>query len=1017
MAISYEDIVQGAYGSIGRTGIGTGAGTIDQEGYNFWLDALKAGVVTPDQLLANFNKSVAETIQQQPQVANSQAVAAYIAANPLATQIDPTKVVAVGDSTTWGYNAGNQVAENMVTTAQKALGSDYSVSNLGINSTTAGDFLNSTDFDKALSSGAGTVVLNYGMNEAYRNENPATFAKNLLTAVQTLQAVGKKVILQTPNSTSSTEGWAQNVGAYADVVRDVAKQTGTTLDDKFTYTSTLKNATSAADPVHPTATTYGLLGTNLADAIKTTTTGVAPKAISVTPPVAAAQTASLVANQPTAPVDPTVKLFQDTLGRAPTQGEIERFGEDIKAGQLSNVLGYARNEAVNTLPSTGAAANIASQILAQGTTDKWVGEGYGSTTKNAYDMGVMLAGQGIKDINDFGQRTTASGEKEFFNKATGEAIKPFYDRAGDNIWGGTFAGKDSTAYGVEFDATGKPLFYSQSGGDSADVPSWVVPALAIGGAIYGLGGLEGLLGGSGSTAGLSALDAGLGVYGTGGTAGSIAGGLSALDAGMGVYGTGGTAGGLAGGLSALDAGMGVYPSTGNIGLSALDAGLGVYPNTGNIGLSALDAGMGVYPTTGNIGLSALDAGMGVYGAGGTGLLSNVAGGAASVLGGAGGGATTSVLPAAVTNAITKAGVGSVVNSVLGGGGTNLGNLLNTGLTTGAGLLQQQTSREAAIAAQKMIDAETAAAKQAAAFRPVGMTTRFGTSQFGFDPKTGQLTSAGYTLSPEAKAQQDRFMALSNAGLTQAEGAQAQFAPLQTGAQRLFGLGNQYLAQSPEAVAQNYLNQQMALLQPGRELELANLQNRLQQQGRGGLAVAQGGTMGATTPELQALYNARAQQEAQLAANAQQAGQQQVTFGAGLLGQGAGAMGQYYAGQQAAYAPYTTAMGQAQALEAAGQQPFTLSSQLGQAASTAGARAGALGLEGANISQRLATGAAATTNPYATALGGATSNPAFAQLLGNLTSGLFSNTPVNALSSTAYGPGNAGFQNMLNDIYG
>ena len=1038
MAISYEDIVQGAYGAIGRTGIGTSVGTIDQEGYNFWLNALKEGAVTPDQLLANFNQAAAATIQQQPQAANSQAVAAYIAANPLATQIDPTKVVAVGDSTTWGYNQGNQVAENMVTTAQKALGSDYSVSNLGINSTTAGDFLNSSDFDKALSSGAGTVVLNYGMNEAYRNEDPTTFAKNLLTAVQTLQAVGKKVILQTPNSTSSTEGWAQNVGAYADVVRDVAKQTGTTLDDKFTYTSNLTNATSAADPVHPTAATYGLLGTNLADAIKTTTTGVAPKAISVTPPVVAAQTPSLVANQATAPVDPTVKLFQDTLGRAPTQGEIERFGGDIKEGQLSNFLGYARNEAVNTMPTTGAAGNIASQILAQGTTDKWVGEGYGSATKNAYDMGVMLAGQGLTSINDFGQRTTADGNKEFFNKATGEAIKPFYNRAGDNIWGGTFAGKDSTAYGVEFDASGKPLFYSQSGGDSSDVPSWVVPALAIGGILYGLD-TSGLLSGTAGTAGtaglsaldaglgvygtgavgtaggiaggLSALDAGLGVYGTGGTAGSIAGGLSALDAGMGVYGTSGTTGGLAGGLSALDAGMGVYPSTGNIGLSALDAGLGVYPNTGNIIPSALDAGMGVYPTTGNIGLSALDAGMGVYGAGGAGLLSNVAGGAASVLGG--GGAT---LPAAVTNAITNAGVGSVVNSVLGGG-TNLGNILNTGLTTGAGLLQQQTSREAAIAAQKMIDAETAAAKASAAFRPVGMTTRFGTSQFGFDPKTGQLTSAGYTLSPEVKAQQDRFMALSNQGLTQAEAARQQFAPLQTGAQSLFTLGNQYLAQSPEAVAQNYLNQQMALLQPGRELELATLQNRLQQQGRGGLSVAQGGTLGATTPELQALYNARATQEAQLAAQAQQAGQQQVTFGAGLLGQGAGAMGQYYAGQQAAYAPYTTAMGQAQALEAAGQQPFTLSSQLGQAAATAGARAGALGLEGANISQRLATGAAATTNPYATALGGATSNPAFAQLLGNLTSGLFSNTPVNALSSTAYGPGNAGFQNMLNDIYG
>jgi hypothetical protein len=303
----------------------------------------------------------------------------------------------------------------------------------------------------------------------------------------------------------------------------------------------------------------------------------------------------------------------------------------------------------------------------------------------------------------------------------------------------------------------------------------------------------------------------------------------------------------------------------------------------------------------------------------------------------------------------------------------------------------------------MIDAETAAAKQSAQFRPIGMTTRFGTSQFQVDPRTGQLTSAGYTLSPEAKNAQDRFLTLAGAGLTQAEQAQQQFAPLQTGAQNLFNLGNQYIAQSPQAVAQNYLNQQMALLQPGRETELANLQNRLQQQGRGGLSVAQGGTLGATTPELQALYNARAQQEAQLAANAQQFGQQQVQFGAGLLGTGAQTMGQYYGGQQAAYAPYTTAFGQVQGLETLGQQPFQMGAQLGKEASTAGARVGQLGLQGAGQSVALATGAAATTNPYSTALGGVASNPAFGQLLG----GLFSNVPsTTALSApaTSFGAG-------------
>jgi hypothetical protein len=356
-------------------------------------------------------------------------------------------------------------------------------------------------------------------------------------------------------------------------------------------------------------------------------------------------------------------------------------------------------------------------------------------------------------------------------------------------------------------------------------------------------------------------------------------------------------------------------------------------------------------------------------------------------------------------------VGSTLGSTLANTATSgltaaqIGALLSGGLTTGAGLLQQQTSKEAAERAQAMIDRETAAAKAAAQFRPIGMTTRFGTSQFQVDPVTGQLTSAGYTLSPQAKNAQDRLVALAEQGLQQAEGAQAQFAPLQTGAQNLFNLGNQYLAQSPQDVAQNYLNQQMALLQPGRELELANLQNRLQQQGRGGLAVAQGGTLGATTPELQALYNARAQQEAQLAANAQQFGQQQVQFGAGLLGTGAQTMGQYYGGQQAAYAPYTTALGQVQGLEQLAQQPLTMGAALGQQSSAAGARAGALGLEGANISQRLATGAAATNNPYASLLSGTASNPAFNQLVGSL----FSSAPaMTAMSTPATSFGTGGY---------
>jgi hypothetical protein len=316
-------------------------------------------------------------------------------------------------------------------------------------------------------------------------------------------------------------------------------------------------------------------------------------------------------------------------------------------------------------------------------------------------------------------------------------------------------------------------------------------------------------------------------------------------------------------------------------------------------------------------------------------------------------------------------------------------LLASTAQTAGGLLQQQTSKEASDKARAMIDRETAAAKAGAQFRPIGMTTRFGSSQFAVDPTTGRLTSAGYTLSPEAKNAQDRFVKLAESGLQQAEGAQKAFEPLQTGAQSLFKLGQGYLAKTPESVASDYMKSQLALLAPGREQQYAFLQNQLQQQGRGGLSVAQGTGLAPTSPELAAFMNAKIQEDARLAANAQQFGQQNVLFGAGLLGQGSQAMGQYYGGQQAAYSPYTTALGQVTGLETAAQQPFQMGVDLGKIGAATGFDAGRLGLQGAGQSVALATGPAATNNPYASLLTGAASSPVLTEAAAKALVGLFS----------------------------
>jgi hypothetical protein len=295
-----------------------------------------------------------------------------------------------------------------------------------------------------------------------------------------------------------------------------------------------------------------------------------------------------------------------------------------------------------------------------------------------------------------------------------------------------------------------------------------------------------------------------------------------------------------------------------------------------------------------------------------------------------------------------------------------------------GLLGGSSARRAAqIQADAQVKAAQLAAEEAR-FRPVGVTTRFGSSQFQTGPD-GRVSGASYTLDPTLRAYQDRFMGLAGGGLSQAEQAQQQFAPLQGAAQGLFGLGQQYIAQSPQEAAQQYMARQQELLAPSRERQYGALQNQLFQTGRGGLSVGATGArpsgaagLGASTPETEAYYNALAQQDAQLAAQAMQAGQQQTAFGAGLFGTGGNLLTQGYGGQVAALSPYQAYLQGATGLESLGQQPLEMGSALGgRIANPTGANA----LYGGGMQAASSMGAANAYNPFATALIGASQNPA------------------------------------------
>lgn len=325
-----------------------------------------------------------------------------------------------------------------------------------------------------------------------------------------------------------------------------------------------------------------------------------------------------------------------------------------------------------------------------------------------------------------------------------------------------------------------------------------------------------------------------------------------------------------------------------------------------------------------------------------------------------------------------------------------------------GVLQGRSAAKAAQTSAASQERAAMLAAEEARFRPVGVTTRFGKSTFQTGPE-GRVTGAGYELSPELKAYQDRLMALTGTGLTQAEAAPGLYQPLMGAAPGLFGLAQGYLAETPQQAAQQYMARQQELLAPGRERQLAQLQNRLFQTGREGLAVGATGArpsgaagLGAASPEMEAYYNALAQQDAALAAQAQQAGMEQTRFGAGLFGTGADLLRTAYQGQIGALAPFEAYLGQAKGLEGLGQQPLSLGIDIG-AQGKSGPAAQALLTGGTSAAQTLQ--AANAYNPFATFLTGVSGNPMFARGVSNVFGGggqaMFSQT---GLGQSGFGTG-------------
>jgi len=263
------------------------------------------------------------------------------------------------------------------------------------------------------------------------------------------------------------------------------------------------------------------------------------------------------------------------------------------------------------------------------------------------------------------------------------------------------------------------------------------------------------------------------------------------------------------------------------------------------------------------------------------------------------------------------------------------------LSIGGGLISGGKGADAARGQAESLRAAGIRASEMAQFRPIGLRTGFGTSNFRVN-ELGQVEEAGYELTPELQALRNRF----TTGATGYDPTRLQqlTEPVYGATESLFNLGGSYLGANPQEVAAKYISDRQGLLQPSRAAEFGRIQARNYATGRGGLGVNTGTGGAPSNPALQAYYNSIFQQDKQLAAEADQAAMDRIRFGGELYGAGgklASGIPTLFSGS---FLPIETQLNLAKSIESLGQNPYQMSLDLAAAQAGAGARAGQLYLQ-------------------------------------------------------------------------
>lgn len=340
-------------------------------------------------------------------------------------------------------------------------------------------------------------------------------------------------------------------------------------------------------------------------------------------------------------------------------------------------------------------------------------------------------------------------------------------------------------------------------------------------------------------------------------------------------------------------------------------------------------------------------------------------------------------------------------------GSSIASFAGPILSVAGGLISGSKGADASKGEAEALRAAGLRSSNMAQFRPIGLRTGFGSSNFNVN-ELGQVTEAGYTLDPQLQALRNRF----TTGATGYDPTRVQqlTEPIYGGAASLFNLGGDYLGANPQEVAAKYVSDRQGLLAPSRAAEFGRINARNYATGRGGLGV-QTGTGGApTNPALQAYYNSIFQQDKALAAEADTEAMNRIRFGGELYGAGgklAAGIPSLFSGS---FLPIETQLNMAKSIESLGQNPYQMSLDLAAAQAGAGARSGELYLR----PQAAAADAYSKYqgySPFGTALSGLGSSMSGGGGFGSLFGG------GGGYSAAPYAPTNPGFGSYGGGYYG